>query len=144
MNVYELCSGGKKWMKSECSLCLSNHQNALRAEALCQEPILPLFPASAQCPVFPGEGSQRSLHPCQALGWSNWARLLHGTVPLSSFLMVRFNFEMHIFNHTQSGPWMMLTMWLILMWLSRAEGKSRLAELLPPPPPTTPHILGQL
>lgn len=46
-----------------------HNQNVLQAEALCQESIPPLS-SPPPLPVGVG-GSQRTLHPCQALGRSN-------------------------------------------------------------------------
>lgn len=100
-------SGGRKWTGSECSLSLSNDWNVLRAEALCQESIPPLSPATAQHYFFPEQAFPRSLHPWQALPWSTWVMLLPGTTPSSSFWLL--NFEIYVFNNIPSGPWMMLT-----------------------------------
>ena len=104
MNVCKY-SGGRKWTRSECSLSLSNDWNVLRAEALCQESIPPLSPATAQHHFFPEQAFPHSLHPWQALVWSTRVMLLPGTTPSSSFWLL--NFEIYVFNNIPSGPWML-------------------------------------
>lgn len=90
----------------------------------------PTFPASSSS--LGGEGSQWALHPCQTLGWvirQDWCMVQLPSPPLWWFSFV---FKCMPLLLSQGWcPWVMLTGWLVLMGLSRAEGRPRLAELLP-------------